>query len=91
MPNLTTREWLFMAGVYLMGSAAMALIMGFIRGWRGPSNHDLQRAVVTMTKWMQKTNTKMEKENRGRIVHITVADTGAMSSVLAPPEKPHAR
>lgn len=80
-------DWAQFAGLYLLVTAAVALARGAWRGWRGPSNRDLSDAVATMAKWMQRTNARMERENRGRVVHMTVSATGAMSSVLAPPER----
>lgn len=76
MPNLTLREWLFIAGLYMMGWALLALITGFIRGWRGPSNRDFIRATTTLTNWMVKTN--MRKPTRIR--SITIYETGQLDS-----------
>lgn len=77
MPELTLREWLFIAGVYLMASAVMSLILGFIRGWRGPSNRDLQKAVVTVTRWINKTNMG---DKPTQIRSLTIWQTGQVDS-----------
>lgn len=76
MPDLTIREWLLVAGIYLIGWAIVALIQGFIRGWRGPNNRDLVKATTIMTNWMVKAN----RGKKVRVRSITVYDTGQVDS-----------
>lgn len=78
MPSFTVVQMVWIVAVYVASSILGGVLLGFIRLWRGPSNRDLSRAVLTVTRWIGKTNSEPNVTHKVR--SITIWESGQVDS-----------